>query len=261
MDIGTSKVSKEDQQRIKHYLIDILEPGQSFSAGKFEEMGDQILKEIFKKQDIAILCGGTAFYIECLLYGLDNFPSVSNEIKLGLEDDLAKLGLPILVEELKNIDPGLADKTDLNNHRRVLRALGIYRQTGKSPSSFFNKKKKELGYQPIYILLMPEREVLYEKINSRVDEMIADGLEKEARYIYEKYPEQFSSTVGYAEFKEYFEGSRSLEEVIELIKRNTRRYAKRQMTWFRGKNEWKKFHPDEREEITLLIKERINQVL
>ena len=258
MDIGTSKVSKKDQQRIKHYLIDILEPGQPFSAGKFEEMGDQILNEVFKKLDVAILCGGTAFYIESLLYGLDNFPTVSNEIKLGLEDDLEKLGLPVLVEELKGIDPELADKMDLNNHRRVLRALGIYRQTGKSPSSFFNKKKKELNYQPIFILLMPDREELYEKINSRVDDMMSDGLEEEARFIFAKYPEQFFSTVGYAEFKEYFDGNMPLEEVVELIKRNTRRYAKRQMTWFRGKNEWNQFHPNEKVEIFRFVNRQLN---
>lgn len=258
MDIGTSKVSKTDQQRAKHYLIDILEPGQSFSAGKFEELGDRLLKEVFSNKDVAILCGGTAFYIESLIYGLDNFPTVSNEIKLGLENDLAKLGLAVLVEELKEIDPELADKMDLNNHRRIMRALGIYRQTGKSPSSFFNKKKKELNYQPIFILLMPDRQELYEKINFRVDEMMAEGLAQEARFIFEKYPEQFSSTVGYAEFREYFEGNRSLKEVIELIKRNTRRYAKRQMTWFRGKNEWKQFHPNEKEEIFNFLNKQLS---
>lgn len=240
-------------------MIDIFEPGQAFSAGKYEEMGDQILKEIFEKRDIAILCGGTAFYIESLLYGLDSFPTVSNEIKLGLEDDLSKLGLPFLVEELKKVDPELANKMDLNNHRRVIRALGIYRQTGKSPSSFFKKKKKELNYQPILILLLPDRQELYEKINSRVDDMMKDGLEQEAQFIFENYPEQFSSTVGYAEFKDYFEGSRSLEEVYELIKRNTRRYAKRQMTWFRGKNEWIQFHPNEKEKVFLFVNREINR--
>lgn len=258
MDIGTSKVSVSDQKMIKHYMIDLFKPGQVFSAGKFEYLVDEILKNEFINSNYCIVCGGTAFYIDSLLNGLDKFPEIKKETLIGLQDDLEKLGLNILTEELKSADPELAAITDLNNPRRVIRALSIFRQTGKAPSEFFKKRKKELPFKPILIVLLPNREDLYERINQRVDQMMKAGLEEEALFIYKNYPQQFSSTVGYAEFGDYFNGSSTLEKSIELIKRNTRRYAKRQMTWFRNRKGWRPFHPKETEAILNYIKEEIH---
>lgn len=257
MDIGTAKPTLDERAQIKHYLIDILNPGEPYSAAKFEKDAEKHLREIFRKKSIAIMCGGTGFYIQALLEGLDDFPEIPQEFILELEQDLNKSGLEYLSRELKEKDPQRWKEINPENPRRVIRALSIVRYSAK-PTDFFRRKKpKSLFFTPIKILITLDREELYNRINSRVDKMIETGLEKEARILYEKGLSKKVLTVGYSEWFDYFNGMADRNSIIELIKRNTRRYAKRQLTWFRGKDDWTPFQSSQIREVIHLIHKEI----
>nr|MBS0036934.1 tRNA (adenosine(37)-N6)-dimethylallyltransferase MiaA [Saprospiraceae bacterium] len=253
MNIGTAKPTPEDMAEVHHYFIGILEPGAPYSAGQFERDVDEVLQSEFQKKDLAILCGGTGFYIESALYGLDNFPTIPEKFKQQLESEWREKGLGPLVEELRMRDPEIADTLDLNNPRRVLRALSVARHTGRPVTSFYRKKEKSLPYQPLFILLLPDRKKLYGRINQRVDQMMEMGLEKEARELYDRGLNERIHTVGYTELFDYFDGLISLNEAVDLIKRNTRRYAKRQLTWFRKKENWKPFSGHSTKEVIAYV--------
>ena len=249
MDIGTAKPSVEELREIKHYFIDILPPGKPYSAGDFEKEADEVLRKELGEKGVAIVCGGTAFYIDSLLFGLDQFPRIPKEVIDELNAELKEKGIEKLAEEIHQCDPETAAEIDLDNPRRIIRALSVIRHT-QQPMSFFKKQRtKEINYHPIFILLEPNREELYQKINTRVDSMVESGLENEARQLYENHPQGSIETVGYTEWFDYFKGTISREECIRLIKRNTRRYAKRQLTWFRKQDYWQRFSGDRPREI------------
>ncbi len=253
INIGTAKPTIDDLQKVKHHFINHLSIEDSYSAGQYERECLSLLDSIYHDNDVAIITGGTGFYIDAVLEGLDEFPNVNPIIKSKIEDEFQQNGITYLQDQLIMHDPDYADLIDMNNSRRLVRALSVIRSSGKKYSSFLKKNKQVRGFTPIKILLEIPRENLYSRINTRVDVMIDQGLEEEARNLYSKKSYRSLDTVGYKELFKYFEGSISRNEAIELIKRDTRRYAKRQLTWWRQQEGWKVFHPDDLDDILHFI--------
>lgn len=234
MEIGTAKPTVEEQNTVPHHLVDFLSVQQSYDVKDFEEDALQALEKIFSRKRYAIATGGSGLYVKTLCEGIDDIPEVSEEIRSQLQERLENEGLVKLVEELQQKDPVFCAGADLQNPRRVLRALEIIATTGEPYSSFRNQQSTtERPFRIIKIGMYREREKLYERINQRVDQMIARGLLEEARRLYPYRHHNALQTVGYQEIFPFLEGHYDLEEAIRLIKRNTRRFAKRQLTWFR----------------------------
>ncbi|MEM1218194.1 MAG: tRNA dimethylallyltransferase, partial [Bacteroidota bacterium] len=198
-------------------------------------------------------------FIRAVLEGLDDFPEVSTEVKTQLQVDFEKQGLSFLQRELQEKDPSYYEEVDTENPVRLLRALGVIRSSGQAFSTFRQGQGKERFFEPICVLLNWEREVLYERINQRVDQMVDEGLVEEARALYPHRPLNALQTVGYQELFDHFAGVHDLSTAIELIKRNSRRYAKRQGTWFRKRPIWHGFPPDDWEALLAFILQRVNE--
>ena len=231
MDIGTAKITNEEMQGIKHYMIDIIEPGEDYSVGDFEIQVNRILKEKEKKCENILLVGGTGLYIKAITDGFSNLPSKDEKLRNELEGKEQEE----LREILKKLDEKAYDEIDICNKLRLVRAIEVCILTGGKFSELKTENVKNNNYSFMKVFLTRNREEIYERINKRVDIMISQGLEDEARKIYDKYANlrYKISSIGYKEFFKYFDGENSLDETIEEIKRESRRYAKRQMTWFR----------------------------
>ena len=236
MSIGTAVPSKEELAAVTHHFIHNISIFENYSVGDFERDAIQLLNEIFRKNDVAIMVGGSGLYVDAVVNGLDNFPEISPEIRKQLKKELKENGIEILQKELQRVDPVYFEKVDIHNPHRLIRALEIYRATGKPYSSFLRKESSTRDFETILIGLTAERETIYERINLRVDKMLEDGLMDEAKSLYPHSEKNALQTVGYRELFEYFDGKISKEEAISEIKKNTRRFAKRQNTWFK-KNE------------------------
>ena len=256
MNIGTAKPLKEQLDEIKHHLVNSLSIIENYNAGLFEKDALNILNDIYKKNDFAVMVGGSGLYINAVCYGINEMPETSSEIRNELSDKYAKEGLQVLQEELKNVDLDYYNKVDLSNPHRIIRALEVYRNTGIPYSTFLNKEKKQRPFKIIKIGLNIDRKELYKRINNRVDDMINSGLEEEVKALSKFKNHNAMQTVGYSEWFDYFDGKTSLERVIELIKQNSRRYAKRQLTWFNKDKEIKWFLPDEKAKIINYIREK-----
>lgn len=256
LDIGTAKATVDQQKIVKHYFLDILDPGERFSAAQFERDALAILEKVFGEGDQAILCGGTGFYLDAVLNGLDPLPKVPEEVNIGLEEELEVKGLEELYGELKTTDPMRATQIDEKNPRRVIRSLAIVRHTGRPFDSFLRKEPIKRPWDSIKLKLLPDRNLLYQRIDERVDLMIQQGLKEEARMLFQRGLLKEIDTVGYSEWVDYFEHKTDLEECIIQIKRNTRRYAKRQYTWFRRQKGWQVFNPAEINEIMAFVQEK-----
>ena len=234
--ISTSHPSKSDLKKIKHYFIDELEPEEEFNAGEFGIKGREIIKDIFKRNKLPIVAGGSGLYIRSIIDGLFEERIESDEIRKRLYEELEKHGEEYLYDELKKVDEEIHDRIPKGKIRRVIRALEVYRSTGKKMSEF-QKEKVDIDFKPVMIGIMYDRKILYERINNRVDQMISEGLLEEVKELINKgmdYKKHYSlDTVGVKEVMKYFEGEYDLEEMKSMIKQNTRRYAKRQLTWFR----------------------------
>ena len=237
MDIGTAKPSKEEMQGIQHYLLDFVEPSQRYSVAEFKKDAEKAIEEILQKGKTPIIVGGTGLYVDSLIYGIEyQTIEFDEQYRKQLEERVEKEGLETLYNEAKKIDPQAIEKISANDKKRILRILEIYKATGK------NKTEQELEYRKngvkydykVFAINM-DREKLYERINKRVDIMIENGLIEEVEKLLEKYKEFPTAMqgLGYKEVIEYLQGKVSKEEMIENIKRETRRYAKRQLTWFR----------------------------
>lgn len=235
LDIGTNKPSKKQLLAVKHHLIGIMEPTRIFSAGDFVKLANEKIKEIFARKKIPIIAGGTGLYIKALMDGLINIPH-NKKIRRNLNNLYKKSGLNAVYKKLLKIDPETAKVIDRSNPRRVLRALEICLLSGRKFSEL-KKNTKKSGYNFLIFGLTAEKNQIYKKINIRVDEMIKLGLLKEVKKLASKYRRKknniLKATIGYREIIDYINGKTTLPEAIELIKRNTRRYAKRQTTWFR----------------------------
>lgn len=238
MDIGTAKIMPEEMQGIPHYLIDVLEPEEDFNVVRFQKMAKEALEKIYEAGDIPIIVGGTGFYIQALLYDID---FEENEEEPSYRRELQKLaeekGAEFLHEQLKKIDPVSAEAIHVNNVKRVIRALEFYQQTGSCISAHNEEQRqKESPYNFLYFVLNDERSVLYERIDKRIDTMIEQGLVEEVRRLKESGCTRSMVSMqglGYKEILYYLEGNCTLEEAIYVLKRDTRHFAKRQITWFK----------------------------
>ncbi len=237
MNIGTAVPSSEEIAAAPHHFIQHKSIFSSYNVGDFEKEALEKLNEIFENNKTAVMVGGSGLYVDAVIKGLDYFPEVSLEIREKLNEDLENNGLQFLQNELKEADPVYFEKVDIENPHRVIRALEIYRGSGKTYSSFLNKEKTKRNFNLKFIGLTADREIIYNRINQRVDQMMANGLLEEAKNLFQFKELNALQTVGYRELFNYFEGNFSLEQAVEEIKKNTRRFAKRQLTWFRKNDE------------------------
>jgi len=234
MNIGTAKPSNSELNSIKHHLINNKSINDDYNISDYEKDALNSINSIFNKNDIAILVGGSGLYINAILYGLDEIPEISNDIRNSLYLDLELKGIKKLQDQLKLLDPVSHDAIDINNPRRLIRALEVSISTGKSYSSFLKKKKKKRDFNIIVLGINQDRSELYNKINIRIDNMVENGLIREAKELYSLKSLKTLNTIGYTEVFNYIENKYSLDECISEIKKNTRRYAKRQLTWFKS---------------------------
>lgn len=241
LDIGTAKITKEEMENIPHHLIDIKEPTESFSVAEFQQLVKTLITKINAKGKLPFIVGGTGLYISAVLqnYNIPRVPS-NESYRRELEKFAKTYGPEALHEKLKTIDPVSYREIHPRNVRRTIRALEVYHETKRPFSEFQAAQKKEPSYDYVIIGLTMERKELYERINARVDEMIEKGLLEEVKRLYQLAgfkDSQAAQAIGYKEIIEHLEGKITLEEAIEKLKRNTRRYAKRQFTWFRNKTD------------------------
>jgi len=258
MSIGTAKPTAEELAKAKHHFIDHVSIHEHYNAGMYERDFDEKIKEYFLKNDIALLTGGTGMYIRAALEGLDDFPDIPSEIRDKYELIVKENGIEELQKLIKEKDSEYANKVDLHNARRLTRALEVIDVSGQTFTSFFHRKvKSKEFFTPIKICLTRDREQLYNRINQRVDLMMDNGLLKEVESLADLKHLKALQTVGYAELFKYLDNEISLDEAIELIKRNSRRYAKRQMTWFRNQGEWHMIDAEDQEGLQLLLNQEL----
>ena len=251
--IGTAAPTPQQQQRVKHYMVANHQLSDSYSASMYEQDVLKILDDEFQRHDIALLSGGSMMYVDAVCNGIDDIPTVDDETRAWMKERYAKEGLESLCEELKLLDPEYYAIVDKKNYRRVIHALEIIHCTGKTYTSFRTNTHKERPFNIIKIGLTRDRNELYDRINRRVDKMMEEGLLDEARRMYPLRQLNALNTVGYKELFNYFDGVWSLEEAVERIKGNTRRYCRKQLTWYKNNPEITWFHPDHVEEIINFI--------
>ncbi|MBE6214263.1 MAG: tRNA (adenosine(37)-N6)-dimethylallyltransferase MiaA [Rikenellaceae bacterium] len=241
--IGTAKPDAEQLQRVEHHFIASHDLTDEFNCGAYEVAALKRLEELFLQHDTVVAVGGSGLYVKALCEGMDDMPEVDAELRQRLSERLQAEGLESLVEELRQRDAEFYEVVDRKNPARVLRALEVCIATGKPYSSLRTGTKRKRDFNIVKIGTDMPRDILYDRIDRRVDMMIEQGLEAEARSVYHLREHNSLQTVGYREMFDYFDGKISREEAIELIKRNSRRYAKRQLTWFRRDSEIGWFHP------------------
>jgi len=249
LEIGTAKPSADELNLVKHHLINSHSFKELVDAGTYERLALDILTNLFEHHNNVIAVGGSGLYIQALCEGLDPVDWRDDELR----EELSKLSLIALQQRVQQLDPDYYAEVDQQNPQRLMRAIEIITLTEKTYSSLRTGQKKNRDFNIIKIGLTDDREVLYQRINNRVDKMIEDGLEEEARGLYPHKNEYTLQTVGYTEFFDYFDGKHNRETAIELIKRNSRRYAKRQLTWFRRDPEITWFKYNEIENIIAYI--------
>lgn len=243
MDIGTAKITTEEMQGIKHYMLDIVEPVKKYNVGDFQKDVDNILKEKETKKKNIILTGGTGLYISSITDGLSSLPAGDPVLR----EELMKKDIEELYNELAAVDPQAALDIHKNNRRRVERALEVFKLTGEKFSVLAKKNIKGNNYSFLKVALERNRDVLYERINMRVDIMLEKGLSEEVRKLYEKYGDNLRkiNIIGYTQLIDYFNNNCTFEEAVENIKRDSRRYAKRQFTWFKNDSSYTWYNLDE----------------
>ena len=243
--VGTSPPSKKQLETIKHHFIHHKSIHDDYNVGKFEKDGISLIHSLFLNYDNLILVGGSGLYADSILYGIDEFPAIPIDIKKIINKKYIKNGIEYLQEKLKKLDPEYYDKVDKNNSRRLIRAIEVIETSGKSYTSFRKANNKERTFSKEIIILNCDRQILYSKIDNRVDLMIKNGLENEAYLLKEFKNLNTLNTVGYKEFINYFENKISYKEAIEKIKQNTRNFAKRQITWNKKYSDAKKIDINE----------------
>ena len=259
MQIGTAAPTPEQRKRVRHYFVDLLELDEYYNASMYEQDVMKLLYSMFKDKDnaIALLTGGSMMYIDAVCNGIDDIPTISDEVRLLYKQRLEKEGLTALLQELKVKDPQYYDFVDKNNPRRVVHGLEICHQTGRTYSSFRVKEKKQRPSRIIKIALNRDREELYSRINRRVDEMMENGMVEEARLLLPYRSQNALNTVGYKELFRYFDGEWTMEEAIERIKGNTRRYARKQLTWYKKDNDIVWFDAAETDKVFMYLVDKL----
>ena len=254
--IGTARPTEEQMQEVKHYFVGILGLEDYYSASLFEQQVLELLNQQFQTHDYALMAGGSMMYIDAVCDGIDDIPTIDDTTRDLMKKRLAEEGLEKLCEELKILDPDYYDIVDRQNPRRVVHALEICTMTGKPYTSFRKREKRERPFCIIKIGLNRPREELYERINRRVDQMMAEGLLDEVQSLYPRRSLNALNTVGYKELFDYIDGRWPLEEAVERIKGNTRRYARKQLTWYKKDEQIRWFHPDDKETIINYISQK-----
>ena len=249
MAIGTAQPSREQMARVEHHLVDCLDVSEEFNCGAYERVAMERLNELFEKHDTVVAVGGSGLYIKALCEGMDDLPDAEPALREELLRRLETEGLESLVEQLRELDEEYYNEVDRCNPQRVLRAVEVCLTTGQPYSSLRKGGSKKRDFDIVKVGIDYPREELYDRINRRVDMMIEEGLEAEARAMLPHRHLNALQTVGFSEMFDYFDGVISKEEAIELIKRNSRRYAKRQMTWFRRDKEIRWFVKPNAEEV------------
>ncbi len=258
MTIGTAVPTNEELASVPHHFIQDRSIFEDYSVGQFEKDAVRKLDELFQKYDLLVMVGGSGLYIDAVLKGLDDFPDIDENIRKELKDRLKTKGIRPLQEQLKRLDYETYQKIDLENHQRVIRALEICIGTGRPYASFLTDKQSKRNFTPIKIGLTADREIIYKRINQRVDMMIEQGLVDEAKKLHTNKDLNALQTVGYKELFAYFQDKCTLDFAIAEIKKNTRRFAKRQGTWFRKDDQIKWFdYQRDRNDIIKYIEQQV----
>lgn len=255
--IGTAAPTVEQLNRVKHYFIGSHSIFDEYNAGQYELDVIKLLDELFQKHKVIMLVGGSMMYIDAVCNGMDNIPAVDETTRDFWQQKFKLNGLEFIQNELLKLDPVHYQQVDLQNPKRILHALEICSMTGKPYSEFRTGLKKNRSFNILKIGLNRPRPELYERINQRVDEMMQEGLLEEAKQFYEYRNLNTLNTVGYKELYEYLDGNWTLEFAVGMIKQDSRRYAKRQLTWFNRDNEINWFHPDDSEKIIDFVNQHI----
>lgn len=251
--IGTATPTEEQLKSVKHYFVGSISIDNYYNASMYEQDVLTLLDKQFKHSSIQLLTGGSMMYIDAVCNGIDDIPTIREDIREEMKKRYANEGLEALCEDLRRLDPEHYEIVDKKNYRRVIHALEICYQTGRTYTSFRRQEKKQRPFKIIKIGLNREREELYHRINLRVDQMMTDGLLDEVQSLQSKRTNNALNTVGYKEMFTYLDGTLSLEEAVERIKGNTRRYARKQLTWFKRDEEMRWFHPQQKEDILKYI--------
>ncbi|MBR4848352.1 MAG: tRNA (adenosine(37)-N6)-dimethylallyltransferase MiaA [Bacteroidaceae bacterium] len=257
MEIGTAMPSKEELARCKHHFVAQLQPGDYYSAAKYEEDVIKLLEQEFASHKVMLMSGGSMMYIDAVCKGIDDIPTVDDETRAMVLEKYEKEGLEQLASELRLLDPEYYNEADIKNPKRVMHALEICYMTGKTYSSFRKRNTKERPFRIIKIGLQRDREELYERINRRVDMMIEQGLIEEVKSFSHLKNHNSLNTVGYKEIFKYLDGEWTLPFAIEKIKQNTRIYSRKQVTWYRKDEDIAWFHPNDIQEIIKYIEDKI----
>ena len=262
MHIGTASPTEEQLRRVKHYFVGNLHLGDYYNASMFEQDVLHVLEKEFdgRNDHIALMTGGSMMYIDAVCNGIDDIPTITDDVRQWMKQRLENEGLERLCEELRLMDPEYYAIVDRHNTRRVIHALEICHQTGHTFTSYRVRERKQRPFAIVKIALNREREVLYERINRRVDSMMAAGLEDEARRLLPYRHENALNTVGYKELFAYFDGIWPLDEAVERIKGNTRRYARKQLTWFKRDPAVRWFDTDDNKEIMTYISQEWSRI-
>lgn len=255
INIGTAKPSKEDLAKVRHYFIGNKSIHEPYDVRSYEVDALSCIGDLFKRKDLLILTGGSGLYTDAVVNGLDEMPKITPEIRQELNMLYAKEGIIPLQVMLKKLDPDYYDKVDLQNPQRLIRALEVCQGTGRAFSDFRVRKKVERPFKTIKVALNRDRDELYQRIDSRMDKMIAEGLFEEAKEMHPFKNRNALKTVGYKEIFGYLEGEYDKKEAVRLLKRNSRRYAKRQLTWLKRDEAYHWFHPDDINGILSLVQD------
>ena len=251
--IGTASPTAEQMQQVKHYFVGTKSITDYYNASMYEQEVVQLLEKLFVDSPVQLLTGGSMMYIDAVCNGIDDIPTVRDDIRNEMKRRYQEEGLDALCEDLRRLDPEHYEVVDRQNHRRVIHALEICYQTGKTYTSFRTQKRKERPFQIVKIGLTRDRQELYDRINQRVDTMMSEGLLDEVRSVSAYRSTNALNTVGYKELFDYIDGRWPLEEAVEHIKGNTRRYARKQLTWYKRDEQVTWFHPDQQDKILKFI--------
>lgn len=257
--VGTAAPTAEQMARVRHYMVGTLNLTDYYSASNFEEDVISLLNTLHQTTPTVVMTGGSMMYIDAVCKGIDDIPTVTPEIREAIYAQFEREGLENILQELQEADPVHYEEVDRMNYKRVIHAVEICRMTGKPYSSFRTNSRKERPFRIIKIGLTRNREELCDRINRRVDQMMADGLQEEARKVYPFRHLNSLNTVGYKELFKYFDGEWSLDLAVEKIKRNSRVYARKQMTWFKRDEEIEWFHPEQETEIINFIETQVKR--
>ncbi|WP_251619825.1 tRNA (adenosine(37)-N6)-dimethylallyltransferase MiaA [Odoribacter lunatus] len=257
MKIGTAVPSEEQLKRVPHFFVGTLSVKEYYNSWQFEQQALERIRLLHKERDIVVMAGGSMMYIDAVCKGIDDIPTIAPELRQNLMKRYEEEGLEAICRQLKQLDPVFYGQVDLNNAKRVLHAVEVCLMAGVPYSSLRTNAPKDRGFRILKIGLMRDKEELYERINRRVDVMLEEGLMDEAHRLYKHKGLNALNTVGYKECFDFFDGKIDREEAVRLIKRNSRRYAKKQLSWFRRDNEIQWFHPEEKEKILTYIQTQI----